>query len=307
MLFVHITKIECEGKPKTDHFANILARKLNKCPRLHVQAGPTGDFRVARFTFLSCFFCMKTSLASLALRALLPAAVLLASCGKKDEPAPAPAPDQGRINALHMAGSANLGIKVLFDDADKGTLTFGQNSGYQGVNTGSRTVKINNGTTGANLLTKTFTVEKDKYYSYFVYGNTNASVADLLVTDDLSAPSSGKAKIRLVNLGQGATTPLQLATTAGAYAPIVGTETQFANASGFVEIIPGSYNVAVTSGTGTSIATVDKGNVGDGSGNNTVANKNYEAGKIYTVIYRGVSGSLIDPSLTPKAVIIQNN
>ncbi|SHI71862.1 protein of unknown function [Hymenobacter daecheongensis DSM 21074] len=233
----------------------------------------------------------------------LPAVLAFAGCGKDDDPVVTPAPEQGRVSAFHMAASANVGVKVLVDDVDKATLTYGQNSGYQGINTGAHTLKVNVASSGANALTQALTVEKDKSYSYFAYANAPTTVAGLLIPDDLTAPSAGKAKIRFVHLGQGSLTPLKLSTTVASVADIANTETQFANASSFVEILPGSYNIAVTSGPASVVVT----NVGDGSGSGTVANKTYESGKIYTVVLRGITGALVDPALQPKAVLIQNN
>lgn len=238
------------------------------------------------------------------LLAAIPAALVLGSCGNNDDDDNStPAPTQGRVNAYHMAASANVGVKVLFDDVDKGTLTYGQGAGYQSLGTGSRTIKVNVASSGTNALTKTVTVEADKSYSYFAYATSATTVADLFIPDDLAAPSAGKAKIRLVHLGQGSPSALKLSTTVASVSDIPNTETQFANASSFVEILPGSYNIAVTNGASSTTVT----NVGDGSGAGTVANKTYEAGKIYTVIIRGISGALIDPALQPKAVLVQNN
>ncbi|GAC1377791.1 MAG: hypothetical protein NVS3B25_29270 [Hymenobacter sp.] len=238
---------------------------------------------------------------------MLPATLLLAACSKSDTPAPTPV-DQGRISAYHEAASANVGLKFLFDDVEKATLTYGQNSGYQVVNTGARTIKVNVASSGATVGTQAATVEKDKNYSYFAYSTSATQLASLLVPDDLTTPTAGKAKIRLVNLGQGAATPLKLSTTAASSVDIAGTETPFAAASPFIEVLPGSYNVAVTSGPSSTLVY----NVGDGSGagtspTGTSANKTYEAGKIYTVVFRGISGPTVDPALQPKAVLIQNN
>lgn len=235
--------------------------------------------------------------------ALLPATLLIAACSKSDTPAPAPV-DQGRINFYHAAANANVALKFQADEADKATITYGQNSGYQGVNTGSRTLKTTVAASSSTTVASTpATLEKDKSYSYFVYANAQATQAGLLVADDLTAPSATKAKIRFVNLGQGTASPLKLSTTVATVSDIANTETAFGAASGFVEILPGSYNVAVTSGAGSTVVT----NVGDGSGSGTVANKTYEAGKIYTVVLRGLSGATIAPDLQPKAVLIQNN
>lgn len=251
---------------------------------------------------------MSTSLFFRALGVVVPATLLLAACGKKDTPAPTPAPEQGRISVYHMAASANVGLKFLFDDAEKASLNYGQSSLNQTVNAGARTVKVNVGTTGASVAIQAVAVEKDKNYSYFAYSTSGTNLAGLLVPDDLTAPSVGKVKIRFVHLGQGAASPLKLSTTAASSVDIVGTETQFANASSFIEVLPGSYNVAVTSGTASTVVY----NVGDGTGTSTSAtgtlvNKTYEAGKIYTVVYRGLTGLTVDPALQPKAVIVQNN
>jgi hypothetical protein len=240
--------------------------------------------------------------------AVLPATLLLAACSKTDTPAPTPAVDTGRISVYHMAGSANVGLKFLFDDAEKANLTYGQSSLNQSVNAGARTIKVNVASSGTNVAIQAVTVEKDKYYSYFAYSTSGTQLAGLLTPDDLSAPSSGKAKIRFVNLGQGSPTPLKLSTTAASAVDIVGTETAFATSSSFIEVLPGSYNIAVTSGAASTVVY----NVGDGSGTSmtatgTAANRTYEAGKIYTVVYRGLTGATIDPALQPRAVVIQNN
>lgn len=231
----------------------------------------------------------------------LPALLAFSSCSDDDSPAP----DQGRVNVYHAAANANVGLKALFDDTEKATLTYGQNSGYQSLSTGSHTIKINVASSSTNILSQAVTVEKDKNYSYFAYANSATTQAGLLTTDDLTAPSTGKAKIRLVNLGQGAANPVRLSTTVASISDIAGTDTPFGTASSFVEILPGSYNIAVT--TGSPSATVTNGNVGDGTGTGTVANKTYEAGKIYTVVYRGVTGTTIANDLLPRVFIVQHN
>ena len=251
---------------------------------------------------------METSLIlRRAIQAILPATLLLAACGKSDTPAPA-APDQGKIKFYHSAASANIDLKFLTGgDAEKANLSYGQNSGYQSVNTGSQTVKVNVASSGANITSPTVGVEKDKNYSFFAYSTSATDLAGLFVPDDLIAPANGKIKIRFVNLAQGAATPLKLSTTAASAVDVPGTETAFATASPFVEVLPGSYNVAVTSGTSSTVVY----NVGDGNGSSnapgTAANRTFEAGKIYTVVYRGITGNTVIDALKPRAVIVQNN
>jgi hypothetical protein len=232
--------------------------------------------------------------------AAVPAALAFAGCGDDDNPA---TPAQGRVLISHAAASANVQVKALVDNAEVGQLNYGQSSSYLNVNAGSPTLKINVASSNTEAASKAVTIAANQNYSAFAYSPTGQTVDLLAVTDDLTAPSAGKAKIRLVHLGQGESSPLKLSTTVAAVADIPNTETQFANASPFVEILPGSYNIAVTNGQQSTTVT----NVGDGSGAGTVANKTYEAGKIYTVLVRGVKNPLLAPALQPKAVIIQNN
>ena len=253
--------------------------------------------------------------------ALLPAALLLSACGKKDTPAPTPVPDTGRINNYHMAASANVDLKFLFDEAEKANLSYGGNSGYQSVNAGSRVLKVNVATSGTTATTQTVTVAKDKSYSYFAYANSGSSVAGLFVTDDLTAPGTAagvqQAKIRLVHLAQGAAEPLKISSSSiGGLVDVPGIIVRFAGSalaptdpatvtvgfSNFVDVPPGTYNLAITSGS----PSISVASVGDGSGSGT-GTKMYEAGKIYTIVYRGINNALLVPALQPKAVLIQNN
>ncbi|MBD2766967.1 DUF4397 domain-containing protein [Hymenobacter sp. BT664] len=258
-----------------------------------------------------------------AFQAVLPATLLLAACGKDDKPAdPVPVVDQGRIKVHHAAASANVPVKFLFDDVEKATLSYELNSsysGYQAVNTGSRSIKVNVAASGTTATSQNVTVEKDRNYSYFAYANSGSGVAGLFIPDDLTPPASGKAKIRLVHLAQGTSNPLKLSSESIAglidvnninvvvanYTPIPPATTPPAGstvgASSFVEIPAGPYNIAITYGSPSVAVT----HVGDGSGSGT-GTKNYEAGKIYTVVFRG-SSALLDPALQPKAVVISNN
>lgn len=258
---------------------------------------------------------MKTSsIFRRATLAILPATVLFFSaCSKDDDPVVTPV-DQGRIYVYHGAPSANVAIKFLFDDVEKSNVIYGQNGGYQTVNTGIHTLRINN-TAGTTLATQQATVEKDKSYSYFAFSPTTTTVGGLFVTDDLTAPSANTAKIRLVHLGQGSASPLKISSTSVAglvdvaninvvfagSTPAAGS-TATVGASSFVEIPVGTYNLAVTTGS----PSLSVASVGDGSGSGT-GTKAYEAGKIYTVVLRGTTSPLVSTDLQPKAILIQNN
>jgi len=258
---------------------------------------------------------MKTSfLLRRAYLALLPATLLVAACSKDDTPAPTPAPDMGKVAIINGAANVNVAAKVLIDDVEKASLNYGGIASYQSVNAGARTFKVNAGTT--TLVTQNVTIDKDKNYSYFIYntGSTSAS-AGLLVGDDITAPATtpapGKAKIRLVHIGQG----LGTLNGSGNALPINLSEPQtvgyadripnvaFGSASNFLEINAGTFNLAITTGTAPSNTFLF--NVGDGTGSGT-GTKNYVAGKIYTIVVRGAESNL-DATLKPKAYIMENN
>lgn len=249
-----------------------------------------------------------------ALQALLPATLLLASCGKSDTPAPAPAVSTAKIAIFNGAANVNVATKVLVDEVEKATLNYGQFSSYQTINAGTPTFKIVGGTTV--LATQPLAIEKDKNYSFFAYntGTSNATTG-LLVTDELTVPATtpapGKARIRLVHIGQG----LGTVGGQGTALPINLSETQtvgfadrianvaFGTASSFLEINAGTFNLAIT--TGTVPTNTFQFNVGDGTGAGT-GTKVYEAGKIYTIIVRGAESNL-DANLKPRAYIASNN
>lgn len=238
------------------------------------------------------------------LAALLPAAVAFSSCGNDDDNKPTPAPDQGNVLISHAAASANVQVTALADDKQVGQLNYGQSSGYLKVNAGSSVnFKINN-SAGQTAATQVIPVVKDQNYSVFAYAPTATTVGLLPVADDLTAPAAGQAKVRVVHLALGAPTPVKLSqqTVAGA-TDVPGVSAAFGGFSSFVSIPANTYNLLIT--TGTSSTTVVA--VGDGTGTGTAtATKNYESGKIYTIVVRGIASS-IDPALQPRAVVIQNN
>ncbi|WP_460613802.1 MULTISPECIES: DUF4397 domain-containing protein [Hymenobacter] len=239
-----------------------------------------------------------------ALLTLLPAALAFSSCS--DDNDNEAAPDQSSVLISHAAASVNTQVTALVDDKQVGQLNYGQSSPYLKVNSGAPTLKINNGTQTATQ--QALTLSKDQNYSVFVYSPTASigSAALLPVTDDLSVPAANQAKIRLVHLAVGAPSPVRLSVPSpvpgGAYTDLTP-DVAFAAASGFVVVNAGPLNLSVTS-TGTLRTQVLA--VGDGTGTGT-GTKTFEAGKIYTVVVRGIAGAGVPAAQQAQAVIIQNN
>ncbi len=250
---------------------------------------------------------LATTFRHLLLATALPAAFVFSACGDDDDDPVAP--QQGKVLVVHAAPSANSAVKVLVGDKEVGQATYGQSSSYVTVNAGAQAVKVNDASSNQTIINPapSITIEKDKNYSIFAYSPTTTlgSIGALTVPDDLTAPAAGKAKIRIVHLGLSAPSPVTLSLPA----PTVGVtdiipNVAFATTSAFVELAPNTYNLSISTGSGATA--VVEASVGDGTGTGT-GSKAYLAGKIYTVLVRGIKLNSIDANLRLKAVVIENN
>ena len=234
-----------------------------------------------------------------AFQAMIPAVLLLASCGKDDDPATTPAPDQARVRFVHdIVSASTVPVKALVGTQEVATLNYGQNSAYTAVPVGAQDIKINASQTGTALAQVNRTLAKDVNYSVFAYrsGTSTAPVAPLVTEDNLTAPSSGKAKIRLVNLGIGtAATGLGLSRVQGTgFASITTADVLYGAASSFTETDAGPVAIFLTNGGAPTTPLI------------TPNPKTLTAGKIYTVVVRGTDTPLTsDQSLTVD--FIENN
>ncbi len=246
----------------------------------------------------------KASILHRTVLALLPATLLVAACGKSDTPAPTPAPDQAQVNVVHdAANSSAFPIKVQIGAAESPAVLYGANSGYQSFGTGSLEVKTSIAAAGGAVLnTETKAIGKDKRYSYFVYsavGQPANMASGLWTEDDLTAPASGQAKIRLVHVGQGLVSPLGLSKpdNSGMLVAVVPT-TGTGAASAFVSVPAGTASYNLVNSTNNTIIPF--------AGGTTVLATNFAAGKIYTIVIRGSSNAATDKEKFTLDLIIQN-
>lgn len=251
---------------------------------------------------------MKTSVPSLRqlfLASLLPAALMFSACGNDDDNG-TPTPEQGKLLVVHAAAVSNVPITAFVSDQQVAQLNYGANSSYFTVNAGAPVLRINSGT--QVLATQPVTVTKDQSYSSFVYSPSatiGSSPTVLTVPDDLTAPAAGQAKVRIVHLALNAPSPVRLTVPSalpGTPGTDITTDVPFGSASGFIAINTASINLSVTAGTPRTQVIA----VGDGTGTGTGV-KNYESGKIYTVVVRGIAGTGVPTAQQPQAVIIQHN
>ena len=239
---------------------------------------------------------------------VMPATILLASCSKSDTPAPTPAVDTGRVTFINAASHiAPTTLKFLVDNAEKTSQAYGGNSGYQGIPTGNHTLQVASGTQTA--FSTALAVDKDKNYTFVASPSGSASTTNgFIFPDDLTAPTPGKARIRVINLGQGVATPVRISqvtsTVSGPVVADIVTNVPLNTASAFTDFTPGTYALSILDNSATAGAT-PLAQIGDGTGSGT-GTKNYESGKIYTVVFSGTNGSLNgDQKL--KAFLSQNN
>lgn len=126
------------------------------------------------------------------------AAVLFSSCDKNNDPNSTSGKAQVRItNAVE--GSASQELYLDGNKLSTSAVAYGSSSDYLQTNTGDRQAQFRNA--GSADVNTAFSVklENGKHYSVYYAGNASAK-SSLVTEDDMSAPSSGKAKVRFVHL-----------------------------------------------------------------------------------------------------------
>lgn len=239
-----------------------------------------------------------------ALLATLPAMLAFSACSDDDDATP----QRGQVLLVHAAAAAPVPVQPFINDVAAGSaLNYGQNTSYFAVNAGRPTFRIND---GARPITgKEIDIAANQNYSVFAYSPaaTIGSAELIGFSDDLTAPAAGQAKIRLVHLGTGVASPVRLSVPAlvvGNAPTDLTPDVSFSNASAFVSVTAGSAPALVVTTTGTPRTVILT--VGDGSGSGT-GSKTLEAGKIYTVLVRGIATPGAAVAQQPRATIIANN
>lgn len=241
-----------------------------------------------------------------ALRALLPAALLLASCSKEDKPTPPVVPDRASVLTIHAAAnnSANP-IKATIGGTDGSTVAYGASSAYQSFGTGTLAISATIAAAGgAVLFSGNQSLVKDKAYSFFVYNLPSQAAntaAGLFVEDDLTAPTvAGSAKVRLVHVGQSLVSPLGLskpdASGTGTLTAVVPPVAAGASST-FVNVPAGMASYNLVNATGNTIVPLFGA---------AVLSTDFAAGKIYTIVVRGASPAATDNEKFTLTLITHN-
>jgi len=210
--------------------------------------------------------------------------VMLSSC-KKDEEV---TKSYAKVLVTHASPNAP-GVDLLVDNSKQNTaaLNFPSNTGYLQVEAGTRNIKVNVSGTSTTVINADLALSKDQNYSVFAIDSVS-KISALVLTDDLTAPASGKAHVRFVHLSPNAPA-VDVAVTGGA---VVFGNKAFKDYTAFTPLDAGTYNLEVRVA-GTSTVALPLPGI------------TLQAGKIYTVFAKGFLGGTGSEAL--GAEIIANN
>ncbi|KAA9338699.1 DUF4397 domain-containing protein [Hymenobacter busanensis] len=228
----------------------------------------------------------------LLLLAAVPAAIFT-SCGDDDPDPVTPKPDQGNIQAIHVAPYNKVKVDLVVDDKKVADADFAKSTGYQAVNTGNRVVKVKANATQADILSLTQTIEKDKRYSVYVYNPTASTVGSLVLNDDQAAPAASKANVRFVNLGFDAG-PITLQPQGAGVQPIATAIAYGQSSPSYVSVDARAYTLEARQATTLGSTLTSKA-------------VTFEAGKIYTVVLRGRNSPAVPADEAITLDVINNN
>lgn len=127
----------------------------------------------------------------------------LSSCKNNDEDVNASVKAHVMItNAAE--GSSAQDMYVDDNKVNASAVAYTQSSGYNDVSAGDHQAKfVNSGSTTANA-SFSLSLQAGQYYSLYYTGGGTGSANYVVAQDDMSAPPSGKAKVRFIHLSSAA-------------------------------------------------------------------------------------------------------
>jgi hypothetical protein len=169
---------------------------------------------------------------------------------------------QARLRIVHDSPDAP-NVDVLVNGATVATnVAYKAASDYLTVPASATEIKVRPTGTTTDVINAKVTLAKKTDYTVLAT-NLVASIEPLVLTDDNTAPASGKVKVRLVH-GAPSAPPVDIYVTApgadiSAATPTL-TNVPFKAASSYLTVDAGSYEIRVTP-TGTKTVVIDSGTV----------------------------------------------
>lgn len=172
------------------------------------------------------------------------------------------------VNVLPDAGSVDVfnGSSKLNSSA----IAYGEATGYMNVADGDATFDFKSSLTGNTVLSAPLTF-KGGSYTLFAAGTADGNnTVGILTEDDLSAPSSGQAKIRFVHAASDAPAVNFLLNDS-----LLQSGNAYKSATAFKEVAAGTYTIKLNNAS---------------TGETAISRPDVvlEAGKIYTVVAQGL-------------------
>ncbi len=157
-------------------------------------------------------------------------------------------------NIMIVNGAEGSAPQDYYSDTSKVNATavaYAQNSGYTATKAGSHQGQFRNSGTTTATATGSVVFESGKNYTVY-FGGSASSSSTTYSEDDMSAPPSGKAKVRFINLSSAAATAVDFGVTGStkivsglAYQTASAYQTVDANTS-FSFYLAGSSTAALT-------------------------------------------------------------
>lgn len=196
------------------------------------------------------------------------------SCGNTNGVNPAAYSRIQIINAI--AGSSSLDCTLNSTRINTTTLAFPNTTGYISATPGTKYVEIRptSTPTAPFIDTATVVLKQDSSYSLFFAGQSGSSKS-IVIRDDLSGPTLGRAKLRFVN-ASAASGNLDITINA-----VTGyTNIAYRGVGRFIEVPAGTYEFKafVTGATNTNTL-------------GTLSNQVLADGKVYTLYAQGIVGN----------------
>ncbi len=212
----------------------------------------------------------------------------LASCGKKDT-APTNAASIMFVNGCVSPTTTNLDGRINNTAVSGATnISYPRSSGYKSVTAvTAAAVTMNVTSLGTQLIGGTETLAVNGHYTVFA-GGMNVAPSYVFTTDDLTAPTSGKAKVRFVNLcGDNINVSCYLGSAK------IDSNIGYKTCTRYYEVATGSLNVTM----------VDQSVLVNSA---TIINQTLLAGKIYTFMLTGTT-TATTPAAALALTAINNN
>jgi uncharacterized protein DUF4397 len=214
--------------------------------------------------------------------------IVFAGCKKNN---PAPATNAAVMFVNGCAGSANVDVTVNNTKlVAASNLAFFKTSGYQPVTAASGvSLSFSSTAQGNPLASGTENLAVNSNYSVFIGGlGSGTSTSFVFSADDLTAPASGMAKVRFVNLSSDSLNE-------GCF---IGSQKLDSN----VAVSTVTPYFSITAATGVSVLFLDPAAPTKLC---ELTGQSFSAGKIYTIMLTGTSKGLLTSQLT--LTVINNN